>query len=226
MCGRFVGYRKLGDYQDKFRIELFDVDPKPNFNVTPTQMIPVIVRQDDQNVLKEFKWGLVPFWADDPAIGNRMINARSETVESKPAFRAAFKKRRCLIPADGFYEWKGKKGSKQPMYITTPDDEPFGFAGLWEVWDNKGEEDEPLYTCTILTTDASDSIKDIHDRMPVILKPEAYKNWVAESTTPDSLKASGKSNPRSTRICSGSSTTRSGATTPSRQILPLSVPSH
>jgi len=188
MCGRFVGYRKLGDYKDKFRIELFEVDPKPNYNVAPTQMIPVVVRHDDQNVLREFKWGLVPFWADDPSIGNRMINARSETVDSKPSFRNAFKKRRCLIPADGFYEWKGKKAPKQPMYITTPDDEPFGFAGLWEVWDSKGKEDEPLYTCTILTTDASDSIKDIHDRMPVILKPEAYQDWINEDTSEKALK--------------------------------------
>jgi putative SOS response-associated peptidase YedK len=188
MCGRFVGYRKLGDYQDKFRIELFEVDPKPNYNVAPTQMIPVIVRQDYQNVLREFKWGLVPFWADDPSIGNRMINARSETVDSKPAFRAAFKKRRCLIPADGFYEWKGKKGNKQPMLITTPDGEPFGFAGLWEVWDNKGKEEEPLLTCTILTTDASESIKDIHNRMPVILKPEDYQEWIDEETPNKALK--------------------------------------
>jgi putative SOS response-associated peptidase YedK len=188
MCGRFVGYRKLGDYQDKFRIELFEVDPKPSYNVAPTQMIPIIVRQNDQNVLREFKWGLVPFWADDPSIGNRMINARSETVDAKPAFRAAFKNRRCLIPADGFYEWKGQKGSKQPWYITTPDDEPFGFAGLWEFWDNKGKEEEPLYTCTILTTDASDSIKGIHNRMPVILKPEVYAEWIAEDTSGEALK--------------------------------------
>ena len=188
MCGRFVGYRKLGDYQDKFRIELFEVDPKPNYNVAPTQMVPVIVRQDDLNVLREFKWGLVPFWADDPSIGNRMINARSETVDSKPAFRAAFKKRRCLIPADGFYEWKGSKGNKQPMLITTPEDEPFGFAGLWEIWDNKGKEEQPLFTCTILTTDASESIKDIHHRMPVILKPEAFEKWIDEGTDDDALK--------------------------------------
>jgi putative SOS response-associated peptidase YedK len=188
MCGRFVGCRKLGDYKDKFRIELFEVDPKPNYNVAPTQMIPAVIRRDGRNVLREFKWGLVPFWADDPSIGNRMINARSETVGSKPSFRAAFKKRRCLIPADGFYEWKGKKAPKQPMYITTPEDEPFGFAGLWEVWDNKGKAEEPLYTCTILTTDASDAIRDIHHRMPVILKPEAYQDWIGEATPGKALK--------------------------------------
>ncbi len=137
MCGRFVGYRKLGDYQSKLPIDRVEADLSPNYNVAPTQMIPALIRQDDQNALRTLRWGLVPFWAKDPSIGNRMINARSETVDSKPAFRTAFRKRRCLIPADGFYEWKGTKGSKQPMYITLPDGEPFGFAGLWEVWDDK-----------------------------------------------------------------------------------------
>ena len=188
MCGRFVGYRKLGDYQDKFRIELFEVDPKPNYNVAPTQMIPALIRRDGRNVLRAFRWGLVPFWAKDPSIGNRMINARSESVDSKPAFRAAFKNRRCLIPADGFYEWKGRKGAKQPMLITTPEDEPFGFAGLWEVWDDKGKEEEPIYTCTILTTDASPSLLEIHNRMPVILKPEAYQDWIDEETAGQALQ--------------------------------------
>jgi putative SOS response-associated peptidase YedK len=117
-----------------------------------------------------------------------MINARSETVDSKPSFRTAFKKRRCLIPADGFYEWKGPKGSKQPMYITVPDEEPFGFAGLWEYWDDKGKADEPILSCTILTTDASESIKEIHHRMPVILKPEAYGEWMQADTSSDDLK--------------------------------------
>jgi len=142
-------------------------------------MIPAVIRRDGQNILRGFQWELVPFWADDPAIGSRMINARSETVDSKPAFRAAFEKRRCLIPAGGFYEWMGKKGRKQPMYITTPDEAPFGFAGMWEVWDGKGTVEAPLYTCTILTTAASGSIGDIHNRMPVILKPEAYQDWIA-----------------------------------------------
>ncbi len=189
MCGRFVGYRKLGDYQDKFKIDLFEADPSPNYNVAPTQSVPAIVQEDNQNVLRAFRWGLIPFWAKDPSIGNRMINARSETVDSKPAFRAAFKKRRCLIPADGFYEWKGPKGSKQPMYITVPGGEPFGFAGLWEYWDDKGNADEPILSCTILTADASESIKDIHHRMPVILKPEAFKDWMQSDTSPDDLKA-------------------------------------
>jgi putative SOS response-associated peptidase YedK len=151
-------------------------------------MIPAIVRQDDENILRPLRWGLVPFWAKDPSIGNRMINARSETADSKPSFRNAFKKRRCLIPADGFYEWKGQKGNKQPVFITLPDGEPFGFAGLWEVWDDKGKAEEPLYTCTIITTVASSAMKDIHNRMPVILKPEAFEDWVGADTPIDTLK--------------------------------------
>jgi len=131
---------------------------------------------------------MVPFWAKDPSIGNKMINARSETVDSKPSFKNAFKKRRCLIPADGFYEWKGPKGSKQPVYITLPDGEPFGFAGLWAVWDDKGKAEEPLYTCTIITTDASPPIQDIHHRMPVILIPEAFEDWIKADTPADALK--------------------------------------
>jgi putative SOS response-associated peptidase YedK len=188
MCGRFVGYRDLEALKAHFPIDRVEAILSPNYNVAPTQMIPVIVRQDDENVLRAFRWGLVPFWAKDPSIGNKMINARSETVDSKPSFRNAFKKRRCLIPADGFYEWKGKAGQKQPMFITLPGEKQFGFAGLWEVWDDKGKADEPLYTCTIITTDASPSIQDIHNRMPVILEPEAFEKWIDEETPNEALK--------------------------------------
>jgi len=188
MCGRFVGYRDLEALKAHFPIDLVETNLSPNYNVAPTQNISVIVRQDDENVLRTFRWGLVPFWAKDPSIGNKMINARSETVDSKPSFKNAFKKRRCLIPADGFYEWKGPKGSKQPVYITLPDGEPFGFAGLWAVWDDKGKAEEPLYTCTIITTDASPPIQDIHHRMPVILIPEAFEDWIKADTPADALK--------------------------------------
>jgi putative SOS response-associated peptidase YedK len=119
----------------------------------------------------------VPFWAKDPSIGNRMINARAETVAEKPSFKNAFKKRRCLIIADGFYEWKGPKGQKQPMLITLPDKKPFAFAGLWESWQKK--DPEAVYrSCSIITTEASASIRDIHHRMPVILKPDVYATWL------------------------------------------------
>jgi putative SOS response-associated peptidase YedK len=127
--------------------------------------------------LDKFHWGLVPFWAKDTAIGNRMINARAETVAEKPSFKNAFKKRRCLIIADGFYEWKGPKGQKQPMFITLPDKKPFAFAGLWETWGKKDQE--TLYkSCTIITTEACEALRDIHHRMPVIFKPEAYESWL------------------------------------------------
>ena len=113
----------------------------------------------------------------DRTIGNRMINARSETVATKPSFRVAFKERRCLILADGFYEWKGQKGQKQPMYLTLPDGNPFAFAGLWEIWDNKGQEETPYRSCTILTREASETAMPIHNRMPVILQPDSFSTW-------------------------------------------------
>jgi len=188
MCGRFVGYRDLEALRAHFPIDRVEADLSPNYNTAPSQTIPAIVRLDGENVLQAFRWGLVPFWAKDPAIGSRMINARSETADSKPAFRAAFRKRRCLIPADGFYEWKGPKGHKQPMLITLPGDRPFGFAGLWEIWDGKGAAEAPLFTCTILTTSASSSIADIHDRMPVILNPMTYDEWLDDNTPEDALK--------------------------------------
>jgi putative SOS response-associated peptidase YedK len=128
--------------------------------------------------LEKLHWGLVPFWAKDISIGNKLINARAETIASKPSFRNAFKKRRCLIPADGFYEWKGPKGQKLPMLITLPESKPFAFAGLWETWNKKDDQDTIYKSCTIITTEASDSVREIHHRMPAILKPEMYESWL------------------------------------------------
>jgi putative SOS response-associated peptidase YedK len=144
------------------------------------QEIPVIVQLEDARHIKKRHWGLVPFWAKDISIGTRMINARVETVTSKPAFKSAFRHRRCLIPSDGFYEWQGKAGNKQPYYFHLPSGEPMAFAGLWESWQDKNasSESEPYKSCTIITTDASDSVKGVHDRMPLILKPEAYGEWL------------------------------------------------
>lgn len=178
MCGRFVGFRPLEELIECFPIDVSEIDASENFNVAPTQEILAIVRHDGQNHLDKLHWGLVPFWAKDKTIGSRMINARSETVASKPSFRTAFRKRRCLILADGFYEWQGEKGHKQPMFITLPDGSPFAFAGLWEVWDNKGKAPSPYRSCTILTREASESFRPIHHRMPVILKAEAYGSWL------------------------------------------------
>ncbi len=177
MCGRFIGYRQLDELQQFFPIDRANCDVTANFNVAPTQEILAIYTYEGENWLDRFHWGLVPFWAKDPSIGNRMINARAETIAEKPSFKNAFKKRRCLIIADGFYEWKGTKGQKQPMLITLPDKKPFAFAGLWEIW-YKNKQAPAYRSCTIITTEASASIREIHHRMPVILKPEVYKDWL------------------------------------------------
>jgi putative SOS response-associated peptidase YedK len=178
MCGRFVGFRPLEELIGYFPIDVAHDEITQNFNVAPTQEVLSIVRQNDQNHLVRLNWGLVPFWAKDKSIGGRLINARSETAGSKPSFRTAFRKRRCLILADGFYEWTGDKGNKQPMFLTLPDGNPFAFAGLWETWNNKGKEEPPYRSCTILTREASESVKPIHHRMPVILKPDVYGTWL------------------------------------------------
>ena len=140
----------------------------PNYNVAPTQEVLAITRHGNKNHLERLHWGLVPFWSKDTTIGGRMINARSETVAFKPSFNGV-SMARCLILADGFYEWKGGKGNRQPMFLTLPDGRPFAFAGLWEAWDDRGKEPTPYRSCTLLTMPASESVKHIHHRMPVIL---------------------------------------------------------
>jgi putative SOS response-associated peptidase YedK len=182
MCGRFVGFRPLQELRKHFPIDFAKIKVSPNYNIAPTQEILAITQRDGKNHLEKFFWGLVPFWAKDISMGKRMINARSETVAAKPSFRNAFKNRRCLILADGFYEWKGEKGKKQPMFITLPDGRPFAFAGLWETWDKRGKEPIPYRCATILTREASASVVPIHNRMPVILKPEAFGPWLSRET--------------------------------------------
>jgi len=190
MCGR---YRLTIDQQEQLEVyvaELFEEEDRGSrYNIAPTQRVPVLVIQDDTRWIRGFRWGLVPSWAKDPAIGNRMINARSETVAEKPSFRTAWKhRRRCLVLTDGFYEWQKPadgKGPKIPHAIEMADGRPFGFAGLWERW---GSEDDPLFTCTILTTDANELVKPIHDRMPVILgDAEEWDAWVDPDVPSDEL---------------------------------------
>ena len=149
-------------------------DISPRYNIAPTQPVLGVVQVGDDRTWSVFQWGLVPSWAKDPSIGSRMINARAETLTEKPSFRTAFKRRRCLIPADGFYEWQGPAGSKQPFYITCQH-HPFAFAGLWEHWE--GTEGE-LETCTIVTTHANELVSQIHERMPVILSESEYATWL------------------------------------------------
>jgi len=178
MCGRFVGFRNVEQLEQHFPIDAAKCETVANYNVAPTQEVLAIARVDGSNVLDKYHWGLVPFWAKDKSIGSKMINARSETVAEKPSFREAFKKRRCLIPADGFYEWKGKKGNKQPVFITLPDKSPLAFAGLWETWHDKQKQDASYRSCTIITRAAVGTMREIHHRMPVILHPDTYGSWL------------------------------------------------
>jgi putative SOS response-associated peptidase YedK len=162
MCGRFTLFSSPRELQQFFGTPSPSFEILPNYNVAPTQDIPVIIQHEGGRHLEKLHWGLVPFWAKDASIGSRMINARVETITSKPAFKAAIKQRRCLIPANGFYEWLGKSGNKQPYCFHLASDEPIAFAGLWEVWEGKNTaaEPSPYKSCTIITTDASDSVKD------------------------------------------------------------------
>jgi putative SOS response-associated peptidase YedK len=179
MCGRFSLKAQPDDLRKTCDAGVPPVY-RPRFNIAPSQeVLSLTLGEDGTRRLRFFRWGLVPFWADDPRIGSRMINARAETVADKPAFRAAFRSRRCLVCADGFYEWAAAPTGKQPMRIHRPDDLPFLFAALWERWDRGGT---PLESCTILTTAASDRLRPIHDRMPVILDPDGAATWLeAES---------------------------------------------
>ena len=178
MCGRYTLYSTVEQLRDHFLIDQVESEISPNYNVAPTQEVSAIIRREGSNVLTKLHWGLVPFWAKEKKIGSKMINARLETVATKPAFRDVFKKRRCLIPADGFFEWTGPKGQRQPLFITMPDKTPSAFAGLWETWQDKAEPNNIYRSCTIITREASGPLRKIHNRMPVALAPEAYDAWL------------------------------------------------
>lgn len=175
-----------------FGVEQFLSDYTPRWNIAPSLEVPVIAAPKGRRSLDALRWGLVPFWADDPKIGYGMINARSETVASKPAFRAAWKhRRRCIVPATGFYEWqKGPepKAPKTPHWIHMADERPFAFAGLWETWKGKGEDAPPLHSFTILTTSPNPYVRHIHDRMPVILGEETeWARWLDPELPSDAV---------------------------------------
>jgi putative SOS response-associated peptidase YedK len=176
MCGRFVLVSPFTLIAEEFRIRDGKGDLKPRYNIAPGQDILAVLSEERINRLSRFRWGLIPSWADDPAIGNRMINARAETVASKPSFRSAFDKRRCLIVADGFYEWRREGKRKSPVYVCMKSQKPFGFAGLYEVWHSP--EGHEIKSCTIITTEANDLLRPIHDRMPVIMPREVEDTWL------------------------------------------------
>ncbi len=184
MCGRY----SLTTPMEAVR-QLFDFPERPNLalrvNIAPSQEVAAVRLGQEGTATRHFvalRWGLIPSWAKEPGIGNRMINARAETIAEKPAFRAAFRRRRCLIPADGFYEWKTERGRKQPYRIALESGAPFAFAGLWERWEGSGGDGAPgigaIESCTIVTTEANERLRAIHHRMPVILAPEAYDLWL------------------------------------------------
>jgi putative SOS response-associated peptidase YedK len=189
MCGRFSLGVSTDDLVEEFGIVEGSLDWVPRYNIAPTQDVAAIVAGERGPRIGLLRWGLVPHWAPDPAIGNRLINARAESVADKPSFREAFSARRCLILADGFYEWQrsGLARAKVPVYIRLPDGKPFAFAGLWERW--RPRNGEPLTTCTIITTEAAPSVRSIHDRMPVILPPDQRRQWIRQDTPPATLLA-------------------------------------
>lgn len=189
MCGRFTQTATPEIIAELFRVEGSMPLFKPNYNIAPTQRV-TAVRLNSESGKREcvlLRWGLIPSWAKDPKIGNQCINAKAETVAEKPSFRSAFRKRRCLVIADGFYEWQRAGERKQPMWIGRKDRRPFAFAGLWEHW--KSAEGEPLETCTIITTEPNGIMVPIHNRMPVLLAPASFDQWLDLTAPIEPLKA-------------------------------------
>ncbi|MBS4191140.1 SOS response-associated peptidase [Bacillus sp. FJAT-49705] len=184
MCGRFTLTATFEQIIDRFDIEqLIEQDLyAPNYNVAPSQSVLAVVNDGSRNRLGFLRWGLIPSWANDEKIGYKMINARAESLKEKPSFRNAYMKRRCLIIADSFYEWKRHDNkTKTPMRIKLRTDELFAMAGLWEHW--KSPQGKSVFSCSVITTTPNELVKDIHDRMPVILKPEDEKIWLDRSIT-------------------------------------------
>lgn len=180
MCGRYSLFADFRKIEERFGESTFEEDEyEPSYNIAPSQQILTVINDGSKNRLGYLKWGLVPPWAKDTKIGFKMINARAETVHEKPSFREAFQKKRCLVIADSFYEWKRTDDRKVPMRIKLKSDEPFAMAGIWETW--KSSKGERVHTCTILTTVPNGLMESIHDRMPVILKPEDEKIWLDTS---------------------------------------------
>lgn len=175
MCGRFTLTANVAAIAKRFSVSVSGSTYSPRYNIAPTQNV-IVVGDEGKRYMTTMRWGLIPSWAKDPAIGNRMINARCETVAEKPSFRKALKERRCLIVADGFYEWRQEGTSKQPVRIVLKARLPFGFAGLWDTWTSP--EGEVIRSCTIITTSTNAVIRPVHDRMPVILPEDAEGAWL------------------------------------------------
>jgi len=179
MCGRFTLITEPERLKEVFDIsDISNYQFAPQYNIAPTQMVATILysSETEKRQCQLLRWGLIPSWAKDSKMGARMINARAETLAEKPSFRSAFKRRRCLVLADGFYEWEQLETKKQPYYFQLQDKQPFAFAGLWEEW--QSSEDKKIASCTIITTDANELLQPIHNRMPVILQQPDYEKWL------------------------------------------------
>ena len=174
MCGRYTLRTPVETLVERFEINEYPSSITPSYNIAPSQGVAAVIAENGKRKLEMLHWGLIPSWAKDPEVGNKMINARAETVAEKPSYRKAFKERRCLILADGFYEWQKTDSGKQPFYIRMEDESPFAFAGLWESWQNGRE----IRSCTIITTAPNEVAAQVHNRMPVILHPEDYEMWL------------------------------------------------
>lgn len=190
MCGRFVSSSSPEEIASTFGASEIAATLHPNYNVAPTSDVYVVYENGTARTVDAFWWGLIPSWAKDPSIGNRMNNARGETLAEKNSFKSSFNKRRCIIPADGFFEWKKIEGqkAKQPYFISRPDGEPFAFAGLWSEW--KGEHkghDSVIRSTTIVTTTPNEPMSQLHHRMPVILPPTAWDEWLDPGVGSDDL---------------------------------------
>ncbi|KKK39749.1 hypothetical protein WQ57_00150 [Mesobacillus campisalis] len=184
MCGRFSLFEDVEQLMQQFGFE-FAGEWDPRFNVAPSQQVLAVAPgKDGGRKGAMLRWGLIPFWAEDEKIGYKMINARAETIEQKASFKGPLKKRRCLILADGFYEWKRIGKDKQPFRFMMKDEQPFAFAGLWETWKNGRE---PIHSCTIITTEANALVEDVHDRMPVILGKDQQQIWLDPSVEEPAL---------------------------------------
>lgn len=180
MCGRFTLFSSQQEIQDQYQVG-WDGEIRQRYNIAPTQSVLVVVQDESGERKAEwFRWGLIPFWAKEPSIGNRLINARGETVDQKPSFRHLLTRKRCLILTNGFFEWKKQGGRKQPYFIYRKDQKLFSFAGLWDYWQ---DDQQAIYSCTIITTEANERIKPIHSRMPVLLEKEQEQLWLDPSLT-------------------------------------------
>lgn len=183
MCGRFTMAIDSEDLRTELALGQMPPDWEKRYNIAPSQDVATVPNPDNRDVVW-MRWGLVPFWAKDPSIGNKMINARAETVAEKPSFRNSFKNKRCLILANGFYEWRKSGGQSIPFYFQLKGGEPFAFAGLWDDWENKGVSSKPglpgLTTCTLITTSANEDVRAVHPRMPVVLTKETMWDWLEE----------------------------------------------